>query len=168
MKSAAISRAAGLLGRRGVARAAAAALALAALALALASCSEPETPETRVRAALAAFETAAETGDVGAFRELVSAQYKDALGHDQRALADTVRFHVLAHPRGREVILRVREVRLTSEATASVMLHAGFAGAGQSALHADVYAIDLDLALEHDAWRVRWAEWRPAAPAELL
>ena len=167
MKSAAISRAAGRPGRRGVALAAAA-LALAVLAFALSGCGEPETPEARVRAALSELEAAAEEGDVGALRELVSEQYKDAFGHDQRALADYVRFHVLAHPRGRGVILRVREVRLTSETTASVMLHAGFAGAGRGALHADAYAIDLDLALEDDTWRVRWAQWKPAAPAELL
>lgn len=167
MKSATSSRVSGPRPKRFVAPAVAA-LTWAALAFAQFGCSEPETPEARVRAALTELETAAEEGDVGAFRELVSEQYKDALGQDKRALADYVRFHVLAHPRGREVILRVREVRLTSEATASVMLHAGFAGAGQGALHADAYAIDLDLALEDDAWRVRWAEWRPAAPAELL
>jgi hypothetical protein len=134
----------------------------------LASCREPETPESRVRAALVAIEVAAEAGDVGAFRDLVSENYEDAFGHDKRALADYVRFHVLRHPRGREVILRVRDVQLTSESSASVMLHAGFAGAGQGALHADAYAIDLDLALEEDAWRVVWAQWKPAAPAELL
>ena len=157
MKSAASSRVPGFR-----------ALNCALLALALAGCSEPETPESRVRAALAEFETAAEEGDVGAFRELISEQYKDAFGNDKQALADYVRFHVLSHPRGREVILRVRDVQFTSETTASVMLHAGFVGAGESALHADAYAIDLDLALEDDAWRVSWAQWKPAAPAELL
>lgn len=144
------------------------ALRLALATALLAGCSEPETPESRVRAALAEIEAAAESGDVGAFRELVSEQYGDAYGHDKKALADTVRFHVLRHPRGREVILRVRDVQLTSESSASVMLHAGFAGAGQSTLHADAYAIDLDLALEDDEWRVTWAQWKPAAPAELL
>jgi hypothetical protein len=144
--------------------------ALAGLVLALlgASCAEPETPETRVRAALATLEQAAEQGDVGAFDDLVSATYQDALGHDKRRLADYVRMHVLRHPRGREVILRVRSVQLTSETTASVMAHAGFAGAGESSLHADAYALDLDFTLEDDAWRVSWAQWRPVAPAELL
>ncbi len=148
--------------RRGSVRAAALAVALAL------GCGEEETPESQVRAALATIEAAAEAGDVGAFDDLVSATYRDAYGHDKRALADYVRFHVLAHPRGREVILRVRDVHLTSETTASVTAHAGFAGAAQSALRADVYALDLDLALEDDAWRVTYAEWRPAAPAELL
>jgi hypothetical protein len=145
-------------------------LAFAAIAAALtaAACSDPETPESRVRAALAEFELAAEEGDVGAFGEFVSASYQDAYGHDKQRLADFVRLHVLSHPRGREVMLRVRDVRLTSPSTASVMAHAGFAGAGESTLHADAYALDLDLALEGDAWRVTWAQWRPVAPAELL
>lgn len=152
---------------RPCARATARALLLGLL-LGLASCSEPETPESQVRAALAAIEAAAEAGDVSALRELVSEAYQDGYGHDKQRLADMVRFHVLRHPRGREVIVRVRDVRLTSEATASVMAHAGFAGAGQAALRADAYAIDLDLAREDGAWRVVWAQWRRVAPAELL
>ena len=139
-----------------------------ALALVATACAEPETPEARVRAALGAIETAAEEGDVGAFRELVSEAYRDDYGNDKQQLADYVRFHVLRNPRGREVILRVRNLQLTSATTASVVAHAGFAGAGQSALRADAYALDLDLALEDDAWRVTWAQWRPVAPAELL
>jgi hypothetical protein len=149
----------------GRARGACAALAAA---LWLAACGEPETPESRVRAALAAIESAAEAGDVGAFDELVSPAYRDDYGHDKPALASYVRFHVLRHPRGREVILRVRSIQLTSPTTASVVAHAGFAGAGEGALHADAYALDVDFALEDDAWRVTWARWRPAAPAELL
>ena len=145
---------------------------LAALTLALAlgagACGDPETPEARVRAAVASLEQAAEQGDVGAFETLVSERYRDAYGHDKRGLAGFVRLHVLRHPRGREVILRVRDVRLTSASTASVVAHAGFAGASPRALHADAYAVDLDLALEGDDWRVTWAQWRPAAPAELL
>jgi hypothetical protein len=144
------------------------AMAAVAAALTAAACSEPETPESRVRAALAAFEVAAEEGDVGAFDDFVSASYQDAYGHDKQRLADYVRLHVLSHPRGREVILRVRDVQLTSPSTASVMAHAGFAGAGESTLHADAYALDLDFALEDDEWRLTWAQWRPVAPAELL
>jgi hypothetical protein len=98
-------------------------LALAAgCAALLAGCAEPETPESRVRAALAQLETAAETGDV-------SDAHQDALGHDKRQLRDFVRFHMLRNPGGRELLLRVRSIQLTSERTASVMLHAGLAGA---------------------------------------
>lgn len=138
---------------------------LAALAFA---CGEPETPESRVRAVLAGIEAAAEEGDVGAFEGLVSPSYRDAYGHDKRRLADYVRMHVLSHPRGRHVILRVRDVQLTSEATASVMAHAGFVGEGLDVLRADAYALDVDLALEAGEWRVTWAQWRSVAPAELL
>jgi len=144
-------------------------LALAAGCVAGATaCAAPESPESQVRAALAQLEAASEAGDVAAFGELVSDAYQDALGHDKQQLRDFVRFQVLRSPGGREVLLRVRSVQLTSARTASVMLHAGLAGAGDGALRGDAYAIDLDLALEDDLWRVTWAQWRPAAPAELL
>ena len=155
-------------------REAARALGLRVLALALAclvlcaACAEPAPPEAQVRAALGQIEAAAEAGDAGALRDLISDSYQDPFGHDKQRLGDFVRLHVLRHPRGRQVILRVGSVQLTSDATASVMLHAGFAGAGDAAFHADAYAIDLDLAREDEAWRVTWAQWKPAAPAELL
>jgi hypothetical protein len=143
-------------------------LAAAALTLGTLACSEPETPESRVRAALAELERAIEAGDIGAFGDGISPQYRDALGHDASAVQNYLRLHVLRNPNGREVMLRIRDVQLTSDASASVMLHAGLAGAGESQLRANAYALDLDLALEDDAWRVVWAQWQPAAPAELL
>ncbi|MBM4385326.1 MAG: hypothetical protein FJ091_18390 [Deltaproteobacteria bacterium] len=142
--------------------------AAALLAWVLACGGEPETPESRVRAALAALESAVEAGDVGAFSEGISPSYRDELGHDAQAVQSYLRFHVLRNPNGRELVLRIRDVQLTSAASASVMLHAGLAGAGESQLRANAYALDLDLALEDGEWRVVWAQWKPAAPAELL
>jgi hypothetical protein len=127
-----------------------------------------ETPEAQVRRTLAEVEAAAEEADLDVFRERVSERYRDALGHDKEALLDTVRFHVLMHPRGRHVVLRVRDLRLVSPERAAVVLHAGFAGRSGGGLHADVYEIELDLEREGDAWRLTAAEWRPAPPASLL
>jgi len=140
----------------------------AACAGLLAACADPDRPEAQVRAALTQLEAAGEAGDVGAFSELVSDAYQDALGHDKQQLRDFVRFQVLRNPGGREVLLRVRSIQLTSAATASVMLHAGLAASGDGTIRGDAYAIDLDLAREGDVWRVTWAQWKPAAPAELL
>jgi len=138
------------------------------LAFALACGGEPDTPESRVRAALVALEGAVERGDIDAFGEGISPSYRDQLDHDAQAVQNYLRFHVLRNPKGREVVLRIRDVQLTSDASASVMLHAGLAGAGESQLRANAYALDLDLALEDGEWRVVWAQWKPAAPAELL
>jgi hypothetical protein len=140
------------------------------LVAALCGCGAPaETPEQEVRAALGALEAAAEAGDAGAFTDLVSADYQDPYGHDRDKLRAFVAFHVMRSGRGREVVVRVREVRIEpgDPARAAVTLAVGLAGAG-SRVAAEVYAVDMDLAREADAWRVSWAQWRSAPPADLL
>jgi hypothetical protein len=139
------------------------------LLAALAACGAAPTPEDEVRAALAALEAAAERGAVSDFAEWVSASYSDPYGHDREKLRAFVAFHVMQSGRGREVVVRVRDVAFTDPARAVVALHVGFAGArGAQGLGAEVYAVDLDLAREDDAWRVTFAQWRQAPPAELL
>jgi len=138
------------------------------LLAALLACGAAPTPEEEVRAALGALEAAAEAGDAGAFADLVSADYQSPLG-DREKLRAFVAFHVLRSGRGREVIVRVRDVRIepSDPARAAVTLAVGLAGAG-SRLGAEVYAVDLDLAREGDAWRVSWAQWRAAPATDLL
>jgi hypothetical protein len=140
-----------------------------ALALLL-GCGAALTPEEEVRAALAALEAAAENGDVSAFADGVSADYTDPYGHDREKLRAFVAFHVMQSGRGREVILRVRDVSFTDPGRAVVALAVGLAGArGARGLGAEVYAVDLDLVREADqVWRVSFAQWRPAPAAELL
>jgi hypothetical protein len=127
------------------------------------------TPEQEVRAALAALEAAAQAGDAGAFADLVSADYQDPYGHDREKLRAFVAFHVMLRSRGREVIVRVRDVRIETgdPGRAAVTLAVGLAGAG-SRLGAEVYAVDVDLAREGDAWRVAWAQWHAAPATDLL
>src|SRR5262245_42021853 len=78
--------------------------------VAVLACGAAQSPEDEVRAALAALEQAAEAGDAGAFAELVSAAYQDPYGHDREKLRAFVAFHVMRSGRGREVVVRVREV----------------------------------------------------------
>jgi hypothetical protein len=61
----------------------------------------------------------------------------------------------------------VRDVSFPEPERAAVTLAVGLAGAG-SRLSAEVYAVDLDLAREADAWRVAWAQWRAAPATDLL
>jgi uncharacterized protein (TIGR02246 family) len=142
---------------------------LALLAAALFGCGAAPTPEEEVRAVLAALEAAAESGDLSAFSELVSASYSDPYGHDREALRAFVALHVMQSGRGREVIVRVRDVAFTDPARAVVTLSLGLAGSrGARGLRADVYAVDLDLVREDDAWRVHFAQWRQAPASDLL
>ena len=131
---------------------------------------EPETPEGQVRARLAELEAAAEAGDVGAFKELISERYQDAYGHDKQKLSAYVTFQVLRNQRGREIILRLRDVQILDPGRAAVVAHIGMAGSGAaSALRGSVYALELDFEREPDEeWRITWAQWKPAAAAELL
>ncbi len=131
---------------------------------------EPETPEGQVRARLAEMEAAAEAGDVSLFKALISERYQDAYGHDKQKLSAYVTFHVLRNQRGREIILRLRDVQILDAHSAAVVAHIGLAGAGAgSALRGSVYALELDLEREADEeWRITWAQWKPAAAAELL
>ena len=167
------------------------------LVVAVLACGAAPSPEDEVRAVLAALEQAAEAGDAGAFAELVSAAYQDPYGHDREKLRAFVAFHVMRSGRGREVVVRVREVRIgpselqlrspTARCAgpspsllegscplprAAVTLAVGLAGAGSrrgpGGLGAEVYAVDLDLVREDDAWRVVWAQWHAAPATDLL
>lgn len=114
-------------------------------------------------------EAAAERGAVSDFAALVSASYSDPYGHDREKLRAFVAFHVMQSGRGREVILRVRDVSFTDPTRAVVTLTVGFAGArGARGIGAEVYAVDMDLIREDEGWRVSWAQWHATPPGELL
>jgi hypothetical protein len=140
-------------------------LALAALL----ACGAPPTPEQEVRAVLDVLEAAAERGDASAFAELVSPAYSDPYGHDRDGLRALVAFQVMQSGRGREVIVRVRDVSFPEPARAVVALSVGFAGSrGTLGLGAEAYAVDLDVLREGDVWRVSWAQWHAAPATDLL
>ena len=142
-------------------------IALALVLAAAFACGEAPTPEQEVRAVLAALETAAESGHAGEFAELVSASYEDPYGQDREKLRAFVAFHVMQSGRGREVIVRVRDVQFPEPDRAAVTLAVGLAGRG-SRVSAEVYAVDMDLTREDDAWRIAWAQWRAAPATDLL
>jgi len=142
---------------------------LLALALELACSRDARSPEDRIRAVLASLEAGAEAKDAGAMKQHVSETYSDAQGNDKRAIAQLVAFHLL---RNQSVYLLTRVVSVAIEApkegSAEVLVAmAGTPIAGPEALiglRADLYRFDLRLAEEPDGeWRVRSAEWRPAA-----
>jgi hypothetical protein len=142
-------------------------IAVGCLLLALLACGAAPSPEQEVRAVLAALEAAAESGHAGEFSELVSTDYEDPYGHDREKLRAFVAYHVMQSGRGREVIVRVRDLSFPEPTRAAVTLAVGLAGAG-SRLSAEVYAVEMDLAREDDSWRITWAQWHAAPASDLL
>lgn len=140
---------------------------LLAAVIALA-CVEPETPEARVRAVLAALETAAEARDVGAMREHVSDGYRDAHGQDERAAAATLTMHFLQN-RAVYLLTRVDEVIAPEGGPASASVLVAMAGSpipspeALSGLRADLYHFAFELREEDGACQITSAAWRPAS-----
>jgi hypothetical protein len=135
---------------------------LAAVAL-LGGCGEPETPEARVRAVIAAGERAAEARDLSAILEHVSPSFQDAQGGGRDELTQSLRAYLVTHPTV-HLLTRVESIEFPYRDFARVRLTVGglgreVDGAGSLALDADVKEIALELALEGDGWKVVRAEW---------
>jgi hypothetical protein len=157
-----------LSARGGTARALGLALLPAFGLLFALSCARETTPEQRVRAVLAALEEGAQQRDAGAIKEHVSESYSDVHGNDKRQVAQLVAFHLL---RNQSVYLltRVRGVEIPAPGQARAEVLVAMAGTPIESpeallgLRADLYRFDLAFAEEDGDWRVRSAEWRPAA-----
>jgi hypothetical protein len=143
-------------------------LVLAALAL-LACSGEPDSPDTAVRATLAAIEAAAGERDVGAVEVHVSEAYADAQGHDKRAVVGVAALHLM---RNQTVYTfsRIHTIDTSEPGSAQVQALVALAGrpipdaAALATVRADLYRFDLRLREEEPrTWRVIAASWQPAA-----
>ncbi len=139
-----------------------------ALVLALASCGgASDTPEERVRAVIAALESAAQARDVGAMKTHLSESYKDAQGHDRRTVLGIATGHFMRN-KSVYVFSRVRTVEVPEPGFAraeAVVALAGTPIPDLSALpevRADLYRFDVRLREESGEWRVTSAAWQPA------
>lgn len=146
------------IGAKGLKREAGGAAALLA-GLLLAGCGGPAPdPEGRLRAALAAAEEAAESGDHAFFADRVAGDYADAEGRDRMRVLLTLRGLLMRYPR-LEIIVDVREIELLSPRLARVRLEILTAGLGPAGLSADAFPLELSLRDEGDGWQVTRARW---------
>jgi hypothetical protein len=139
------------------------------LAVALACSSSSDTPESRVRAVLAALEDGARERDAGAMKAHVSGAYADAQGNDEHAIAALVTLHLMRN-RSVHLLTRVTSVTLPEPGHARVEALVAMAGtpiptaAELASVRADLYRFELELRQEPDGeWRVTSADWRPAS-----
>jgi len=145
-------------------RRATAALAMGA-ALAVAGCGEQETPDTRVRAVIAAGEAAAEARDLSGILEHVAPAFRDAQGGGREELKQYLRGYLVTHP-SVHLLTRIDSVEFPYRDLARVKLTLGTLGTGSIEaagfdLAADVHDVVLELQFEDDAWRVVRATWDP-------
>ena len=134
-------------------------LALLLAGLFVAGCGGPAPdPEGRLRAALAAAEAAAESGDHAFFADVVAGDYADAEGRDRMRVLLTLRGLLMRYPR-LEIIVDVREIELLSPRLARVRLEILTAGLGPAGLSADAFPLELSLRDEGDGWQVTRARW---------
>jgi hypothetical protein len=144
----------------------AAGLSVLAAAALLAACGPAATPETQVRAVVAAAADAAEARDLSGLLDLVSSAYTDDEGRGRDDLAQSLRAYLVLHP-SVHLLTRVRSVDFPYRDLARVELTVGSLGQEASAgtgfdLAADVHDVRLELALEDGDWRVTRAEWQRA------
>ena len=133
-----------------------------------AACSQPATPEARVRAVLSDLEVAAEARDVAAMKRHVSETYRDARGQDRQAAAGLLTLHFLQN-RAVHLLTRVDEVVAPEGGPANASVLVAMAGspipssAALPGLRADLYHFAFELREEDGAYRITSASWRPAS-----
>jgi hypothetical protein len=135
---------------------------LVALAL-LGGCAEQATPETQVRAVIAAGEAAAEARDLSGILEHVSPAFSDEHGGGRDELKQYLRGYLVMHP-SVHLLTRVDSVEFPYRDLARVQVTVGTlgresAGATVFDVAADVKKVVLELQLEDDQWRVVRAAW---------
>ncbi len=141
--------------------------------LALVACSDPKTPEERVRALVDAGEEAVEGRDVSAVLELVSPDFRDARARDRDALSRLLAGQFLTHP-SIHLLVQTDEIRFPAPERAEVLLYVAMTGirvdsaAALAGVDADLYRLDLELALADDAWQVTGGAWRRVTAADFL
>jgi hypothetical protein len=135
-------------------------------ALLVTSCGTAD-PESRIREALAAAEAAAESRDIGFFRDFVGSGYRDARGNDREQLLNTLRGYFITNQKI-EIVSRIDEIRLEGPDAAHAVLHTGLVGqrSGESllgGLGGDLYRFEVELIDDGGEWRLIGARWERGA-----
>lgn len=135
--------------------------------LVLAACSKPDSPETRVRAAIATAVAAAQKKDIGPLKGMVSDKYADAQGQDKRAVESILRFYFLRN-QSIHLLTRTSSVTFPQNDRALAVVYVGMAAQPVASvdelerLRADLFRFEITFVDEGGEWRAISAEWRRA------
>lgn len=124
-------------------------------------------PGAEVRETIDAAEQAAESRDLGFYRDLIAEGYRDTHGNDREQVLGLLRGIFIAHS-SLEIVSRIDEVAVHGADAARVTLSAGLVArrAGESLLggvDGDLYRFELELVNERGAWHVIGASWNRVA-----
>jgi len=140
---------------------------LAVLVTLSAGCGETQTADAKVRAVIAQGEQAAEARDLSGIMDLVAPSYSDEQGGGRDELKQYLRGYLVAH-QAIHLLTKIESVEFPYRDMAKVNLTLGTLGRDTAAatafdLAADVYDVELELALDDGEWRVTRASWRSAS-----
>ena len=138
--------------------------ALVVAAVLLVGCRQSSTPESQVRAVIAAGEQAAEARDLSGILEHVSPAFRDEHGGGRDELQQYLRGYFVMH-QSVALLTRVESVEFPYRDLARVRLTLGTLGrdaTGATAFEmaADIQEVVLELQLEDDEWKVVRAAWQ--------
>lgn len=134
----------------------------------------PERPEDQVRKVIEEAEVAAEAGDLAALGELVSANYRDALGNDRRQALALLAYRVRVY-RSVHLLVKVRTIHVAEPGAVEASVVVAAAGVplpdpgALDRVPADLLHFDLRfIEEERGGWKLIRAEWRKADAADFL
>lgn len=135
---------------------------------------EPDSAEAKLLALIDQAEVAAEAGDFGGLRQLISQNYSDDAGRDRAALAGILRFYLLRN-QSIHLLTRVQTLSLPAPDVAQASLLIAMAGRPMASaeeaadLRADAYRLEIEFSGADDGlWKVSSARWRRAKLSDLL
>ena len=130
------------------------------LLLLLAACSDPQSPEARVRAVIDGMQAAAEARDASDVMDFVAADFRSADGQDFAEMQRYLLGYLLAH-QSVHLWTRIDSLEFPVAGEARVQLSVGMAGksagAGPAQLSADLQQLDLVLRQQQGEWKVVYA-----------
>ena len=150
----------------------AAAAAVVALWL-LAGCTGQESPEQQIRTMLDSAARAVEQRALNQVKSFISPDYLDDRQRNRRAIMGLLTGYIFRH-KSIHLLTQINRIELPQPGQARVSMLVAMAGRPLEAtsrlidVRADLFRVDLQLALEAGEWRVKSGSWRRADRGDLL
>ena len=144
------------------------------LCLFVIACSdEPDSAEQQIRQFITQAEQRAEQREISGLKELISENYQDDRGLDQKGILRLALVYFMGHS-NIHLFTHIKEIHLTRPEQAHVKLFAAMTGTVVNSMNefinirAQLYLFELSLIKEDGDWQVNQARWRRAQINEML